>query len=995
VRYRILGGLDVSTRGRRVDLSAPRDRVVLATLLLEPNRVVPVTRLVDAVWGTAAPTTARAQIQTCVSRLRRIVDDDVIRTEPAGYTVEATPADLDTLAFTQLVAQARAAVADGDLPLAQERFRAALGLWRGPALAGIDSAALVASATALDEQRSAAVEDCFDVELRLGLEGKLVGELTELVERHPLRERLCGQLMTALFRVGRQADALAMYRRTRDVLRSELGLEPGTELQELHQRILAGDPVLHSPPAGPPAAPAPCCLPRDVADFSGRRQEVAELVGAVPDDLDDQGDHVARPMILTVDGMAGIGKTALAVHVAHRVAGRYPGGQLFVDLHAHSDRPPVTSDEALGLLLGQLGVDPARLPAALDERIGRWRSEVASRRILLVLDNAVDTAQVAPLLPGASASLTIVTSRRRLCGLDAVRPVSLDVLSHADAAQLLARTIGARAVADRAATADVAELCGRLPLALRLAAARLTHRPTWTVLDLVDRLGRAEPPPVDLTVEGRSVSAAFGLSYRQLAPPEQRLFRLLGLHPAGTFGVPAAAALADAPLDEADRLLEWLVDAHLVEEPAAGRYRLHDLLREYAAGLAEVDPERTAAQRRLLQYYLHATAAATATWEQPESRDGLDFGPASPWAPALPGRADGQAWLDVEWPNVVAATKLADALGWHRHTCLLTRVLWIYLFLRVLNDISLDLHQRALGAAQALGDVALTAMTHNYLASAYALLGQWWVAVDHLEQALGGRRALADRSGELVTLVNLVGAYCQRGPYQRAIEYGERALTLAATLDIQSARVMTHVGNALRLLGRYDEAVAVQRHAIALTRNTDTFDSGRSLSELGIIRQQLGQHRLAVDHLTRSVALKRQASFHTGACETMSFLGVSLVAVGRAEEGMARLREALAEARRTGERVTVIHCLTNLAGALCSTGDLAAAEALYTEAVEVAEGSRDRYGLARGHAGIARACEAADPDRARRHLRLALVLFEELGTPERHDVAARLAATGR
>ncbi|GAB3839871.1 NB-ARC domain-containing protein [Dactylosporangium cerinum] len=436
--------------------------------------------------------------------------------------------------------------------------------------------------------------------------------------------------------------------------------------------------------------------------------------------------------MLSIDGMAGVGKTSLAVHVAHRVAGRYPDGRLFLDLRAHSDQPPLPPHDALGVLLAHLGVPPARVPADPDDRVARWRSELAGRRVLLVLDNAADAAQVLPLLPGSSACLVIITSRRRIAGLDGVRPVSLDVLSAVESRRLITAVVGARAAADPAATAEVARLCGHLPLALRLAAARLAHRPSWSVADLADRLRRAHPAAVDLAVDGRSPQAAFELSYRQLPPAAQRLFRLLGVHPAGELSMRVVAALADLPAGDTDALLAQLVDAHLLNEPVAGRFRLHDLLREYATHLAGTDPEHDPATRRMLDYYLQATAAATRVWESNRDRDPVDFTDVGPHVPTFTDMIDTRRWLDLELANVVAAAHLADRLGWHRHTVLLPRALWGYLFRNSMNDVSLDLHRRALAAAEALHDADLIAMTHNYLASAHARGGDLTSAAAHL-----------------------------------------------------------------------------------------------------------------------------------------------------------------------------------------------------------------------------------------------------------------------
>ncbi|MGA5303369.1 BTAD domain-containing putative transcriptional regulator [Nucisporomicrobium flavum] len=428
MQFGILGPLSVTDAGREVGITAGRDRTVLAVLLLHAGRIVAVDQLIDAVWGEAPPATARGQLQTCVSRLRRLLPPGAILTNPAGYGVTVAADELDAIVFEQRVARARA-MAGRDPDGTGELYRAALALWRGPALAGVDSPAVRRGAAVLDEQYGAALEDRIDLELVAGREGDLVPELTGLVEQHPLRERLRAQLMLALHRVGRQSDALAEFRRARDLLHDELGIEPGTTLQDLHRRILTGE-VLPVARARPDVTPVRC-LPRTVGDFTGRDEEMERLLKAA-----------ARTNLLALDGMAGSGKTTLALRVAEILADGYPDAQLFLDLQGHSEGKPLTPDEALLALLRQLGVDAERVPSDLDGRAAVWRSELAGRRALVILDNAASSAQLTRLLPASPTCLTVVTSRRRLTGLDGAHPESLQVLAEADAVELLGRIVG-------------------------------------------------------------------------------------------------------------------------------------------------------------------------------------------------------------------------------------------------------------------------------------------------------------------------------------------------------------------------------------------------------------------------------------------------------------------------------------------------------------------------------------------------------------------------
>ncbi|WP_432824339.1 BTAD domain-containing putative transcriptional regulator [Dactylosporangium sp. CA-092794] len=984
MRYRLLGPLEVEVAGRRLEISAARDRVLLVMLLLQPNRVVTLPRLVDAVWGDAAPVTARAQLHTCVSRLRRQLPG-TIHTDTAGYRAVVADDELDTLVFAQLVADGRAAMAAGELHTARKHLRDALELWRGPALAGVDSPSVQAAAVALEERHHAALEDCLDVELQLGLQAELISQLTGLAEQHPLRERLHGQLMTALARVGRTADAIAVYLRLADALDEQLGLAPGAPLQELYRGLLQPQPA--PPPAAAavpsrPAAPAPTpwTLPRDIADFSGREDLVARLAaaGAGRDDL---------PVVLTVDGMAGVGKTSLAVHVAHLAADRYPDGRLFVDLRAHSERPPVAAHDAVGLLLRHLGVDAEVIPADPDERVARWRSELAQRRMLVVLDNAADPGQVAPLLPGASASLVIITSRRRLGGIDGAHSVSLDVLDDTAAARFVATVVGERAEQDPHATAEVVRLCGGLPLALRLAAARLAHRPSWSVADLAERLRQANPAPIDLTVDGRSPHAAFDLSYRQLDEPARRLFRLAGLHPSGEFGMRAAAALADRPIRDTDELLGRLVDAHLLIEPVAGRFRLHDLLREYAAQLAAADPERDAATRRMLDFYLQSTAEATRPWEHGRRRGPLDGAQLLPSVPRFADTAATRRWLDLEIGNLVGATQLADRLGLHRHTCLLTRALWSYLFRNSMNDVSIDLHRRALAAAETLRDDDLQAMTHNYLASAYARAGYQDEAAQHLtrivEHPVWGNRAKT----------NLAAVYQFSGRLGEALDLLEASLrAIYPNEAVVFGGQWSCLATVLRLLGRTGEALASARNTIAAGRvggAPQLITSG--VLELGLIRQRLGRHRLAVlllgwiaDHPSPEIG-------PAAPCEARSHLGLSLIALGDVGEGLRLLHAAQEQAEHL-DPYTACLAANNLGAGLHAIGRLDDAKLQHAVALERAMRSGYRYEQARAYHGLG-LC-TTEPRLARQRLQTALDLYDAMGITERDDVAASLRALG-
>jgi DNA-binding SARP family transcriptional activator/tetratricopeptide (TPR) repeat protein len=579
VEFRVLGPLQVWHDGQRVSLGGSQPEKALAALLLAGDQVVPLDAMIAALWDGEPPPTAKHQVHKLIAGLRRRIPGS-IETDGRGYKIRLIEAALDAATFTELASVP-------SIP----NLTAALQLWRGPALAGIDSRALQATAASLNERRLAATETLIDLRLAAGQAADVATELPALIAMQPFRERLRGQLMVALYRCGRQAEALSVYAETRTLLTEELGVEPGPGLIRLHRQVLSADPALD------PAAPR--TLPYDLSDFSGRRADLDRLLSAA--------DTI---VINAIDGMAGIGKTALAVHAAHRLANRYPDGQLFCDLHAHTPgAQPVEPEAALEMLLRMLGIPAAAIPEGLEQRAARWRTELARRRVLVVLDNAASATQVRPLLPGAPQCLALITSRRRLGVIEGATVISLDVLPADDALDLLGAVAGrARVAAEAAAAAEVVGLCGHLPLAIRIAGTRLAQRSTWTVASLAHRL-RAETDRLsELTLGDRGVGPAFALSYAHLSAAEQRTFRLLGLHPGADFDRYSAAALADVSPARAEALLEALVDAHLLQPSAAGRYTFHDLLREYAHGLARADGDEPLA--RLHDYYLAAATAA-------------------------------------------------------------------------------------------------------------------------------------------------------------------------------------------------------------------------------------------------------------------------------------------------------------------------------------------------------------------------------------------------
>ncbi len=592
----ILGPLEVTGVRGQVPLPAPRHQTVLAMLLLEANRVVPVERLVDAVWDENPPSTSKAQIQICVSALRRLLAEagmpKAIVTRVPGYQFQCADARLDVQEFERLEVAARLAASERRLTDAAKAFDEALALWRGEPLAGVNSRVVRAAATRLEEHRLAVLEEQIDVRLHLGYHNELIGELMELVSEHPLRERLRGQLMVALYRAGRRAEALEVYRTAHRTFVDELGLEPGDELRQLERAILSGDSSvgisaealqIHIKPSTARPATVPRMLPPDIADFTGRR----DLVKKLSEHLSGRGwQQKARMAVATIGGMAGVGKTSLAIHVAHRLCDAFPDGQLYAKLDGATNRT-VSSSQVLARFLRMLGVRDADIPEGIEERSEIYRTRMANRRVLVLIENPASEQQLLPLLPGSPSCAVIVTSRLRLTGLPGAFHVDVDVLDVDDATRLLTDTVGAERInAERDRVLELVNTCGRLPLALRIAAARLAARPHWSVAELAERLADEGRRLDELVHDGLAVRASIALTYNSLSQPAKSLLQLLSMLEVADFPAWVALPLLEVEDDQADDLVERLVDTRMLEvqRSAVGvtRYRFHELVRAYA-----------------------------------------------------------------------------------------------------------------------------------------------------------------------------------------------------------------------------------------------------------------------------------------------------------------------------------------------------------------------------------------------------------------------------
>ncbi|MFD6888180.1 BTAD domain-containing putative transcriptional regulator [Streptomyces sp. NPDC059957] len=957
MRFTILGPVEALAPGSEAPGLAPRHRAVLAYLLLHAGVAISTDRLIDAMWGPLAPDSARAQIQTTIAAIRRMLRaseaDGMLATRPAGYVITTEPGQLDLDEFTSLTASA-AAVSDepGD---AVDRIRAALALWRGEPLADVTAHYVQSARARLNGQLLAAVERLAELDLARGRHEDLIDELSVHAAANPLRERLCCQLMLALHRDGRQTDALEVARTFRATLADQQGLDPGHAFGKLEQDILRDAPDLR-PPVTAPAKPPQGTnfLPYDVPDFTGREGELDGLIRLW------SGNNGGVVTISAIDGMAGVGKTTLAVHAGHRLADHFPDGQLFVDLQAHTaGQAPLDAGAALEILLGQLGVPTQQIPASVADRAALWRSELAGRRVLAVLDNALGADQVRQLLPGSSRALILITSRRRLTDLDGAHALSLDVLPAADALELFTAIVGQRAADEPLAVLDVLQLCGFLPLAVRIAAARLHHRPRWTVAYLADRLRDQRRRLSELATTERGVAAAFTLSYEQLTADQQRMFRLLGLQPGRDISPEAASALADLPLDDAETLLEDLLDAHVLSQHQLGRYTFHDLLREHALATAAAQ-EPPGAQRealdRLFHHYLH-TACAAIDHLYPEGKNRRPRVPA-PKTPAWPPRDEAEAiiWLDGERANLMASAQYAAEYDWLPHVGQLAATLHRYLLGHAHQADALVLNGLALRAARLSGDTAAEARTLIDRGQVHF----WW-----------------------------------HGDYEQAAEHFRQALDLARGIGDQglAASALAALGTVSTRRREYDRAHDQCAQSLALFRELgDRGGEARCLTDLGIVHERQGRYEDAHEHHRQSLLAYRETGSRIGETVVLNNIGLLYQRQGRYDEARHHHRQALDLSRRFDFPGDEAESLNALAEAARSTGDLAQAAAEHHAALTIARECSYRPEQARAHNGLAHVHrDLGRIDLAHDHARQALDLYTALAVPEADEIRTFLA----
>ena len=952
MRLGVLGPLSVADdAGREILVAAARQRALLAVLLVRANRAVSTDELVELVWDGAPPPTGMRTVRSYMARLRHALGPAVaarIVTRDPGYLCRVATDEMDMLHFEALCARGREALRAREWAKTARATADALGLWRGTPLLDVPSQALRDQIVPrLEQLRVQALEDRITAELALGRHDGVVPDLREAIATHPLHEHFHTQLMVALARAGRQAEGLAAYRQAREMLVEQLGVEPGPELRRTHERILAGDAGLVTPASPEPVVlpvqshtVVPRQLPAAPEHFIGRDIELDQLAAFA------QGSDPASSTVVisAIDGMAGIGKTALAVHTAHRLAEKFPDGQLFLDLRGYTQgHPPRTAEEALSWLLGALGVPPQSIPADGEQAAALYRQRLSATRTLIVLDNAASEAQVRPLLPGSGSCLVLVTSRRRLKGLDDAHSLSLDLLPPPDAVALLRAVAGpGRIPADDPLAGKIARLCGYLPLALRISGALLRHRPAWSLEHLAELL-RDQRQRVSVLSDGdRELAGVFDLSYANLQAPHQRLWRSLGLVPGPDLDAYAAAALVQVEPAAATGLLENLVDHNLLNAYAPGRYRLHDLLRAHARALA-TDPEfeREAALDRLLHYYAHTAQSASiliARYPRPQPD-----GPAPAHRPTLTEQDAARTWLRTERPDVEAAYAHACTYGLDGHAIALAAGLANILRTDGPFTRAREIHQTAAEMAERLSHPAAHANALIDLGLVRQLTGNYPEADDAYNQALELFHALGHRYGEALALANLGCVRHLIGDYPGAGDALTRALELYRALGHR-------LGNA------------------------------GAVAELGYVRFLTGDYPEAVDALAQALELYRALGHRQGEATALTYLGRVRFLTGdfpRAGDALARATEIL---RALGDRGNEAVALNDYAAVLAATGQRAHALALYRQALAVHRELNKPDDEAVSLEGIAE-CHLAtgDPTQGTAHLHDALEIYQRLG----------------
>jgi DNA-binding SARP family transcriptional activator/tetratricopeptide (TPR) repeat protein len=925
LRVGVLGPVTAWRDALEIPARQPRQLAVLGVLAMRANRVVSRGELVDAVWGDQPPASAEGGIYTYVAGLRRVLEPDrprgagdrprrtpaaVLVTAGGGYMLRLDPDCLDADCFEQALGRVRGLRAAGDVAGAASAVDQALALWRGPAFSGVPGPFAEAERQRLGELRTAAAEERADLLLAQARPVEAVAELTALAAEFPLRERARGLLMIALYRSGRQAEALQVFHDVRDRLAEELGIDPGAELAHVHQQVLGMDPALDGPAEPPrsqpatvappaPEAPAPAQVPPDAAGFVGRTAELYWLRDMLPAGEPDQdGEQDAavsgEPAVAIVTGTAGVGKTTLAIRFARQVAPHFRDGQLYANLRGFDPSgAPTEPEAALRGFFEALGVPAPRVPGSLEQQTALFRSLLDGKRMLLLLDNARSTEQVRPLLPGSPGCMVVITSRTQLTGLvaaEGARPLSLDLLSTAEARELLNHRMGTeRVAAEPTAASELVEQSARLPLALSVTCARAVTRPGAALADLAaelrDARGRLDALETDdVTTDLRAV---FSWSYQRLSARAAQMFRLLGLHPGPDISAAAAASLAGTAVPTARSALTELTRASLLTEDKSGRFGCHELLRAYAAERAAADEtadEREAARCRLLDHYVR-TALAGSSRLYP-GRTQVQPPPGKPHVTpeVFTSYEAVLAWFAAE-SRVLHGVHAMAAESGRDDYCWTLAWYWSPLLQRrgQVGEVA-TLMRRSLESALRLRDPVALAHVHYELGYLSGRLGDYAEGHAHLPRALELFRMLGDRVNIAQVEHGLAFLLDQQGRYAEALEHAMAALRLRRLLADPAVVAYSEngVGWLYAHLGQYAEALRHCGHALALHRESGSRSGAAdTLDSIAYVYEQLADHEQALAHYEQALDIYRNIGDLDNESRSLIQLGDVQLAAGQ------------------------------------------------------------------------------------------------------------------
>jgi DNA-binding SARP family transcriptional activator/tetratricopeptide (TPR) repeat protein len=953
IEFNILGPPELVVEGHEnIDVS-PQQWCVLVSLLMTPNLSVPTEVLIDRLWGEDPPPKARPTIRSYIWRIdhalsRAQMQGGVqVNRQAHGYALEIDPNDIDLHRFRSLKRQSDALAESGEVRRAAKRLRDAEAIWRGGALAGLSGDWIARMRDSLEEERRTVVAHRIELELQLGRHAELLAELAELTERHPLDEGLAAQRMCALFRAGRQADALRAFREIRARLAAE-GVSPTPELSRLHQRILQHDPELAITPvyrrAGQESQPN--TLPPDISDFVGRAEEIQLLSeeAAAPD---------SAPTLKIIEGMGGIGKTALAVHVGHKVIRRYPDAQLFISFRTNEQsREPLDQENALRYLLAMLDVPAARIPGTLPERAELWRAELACRRAVIILDDVAGPDQIRHLLPDLGDCLVIVTCRQRHQDWGQAGNLPLRGLAEDDAASLFARIVGREAGGDSDHVAQMSRWCAGLPLAIRLAASRVRSGVVANLRDLLDELDEPTGGQGHGSEVSNRIEAVFDFSYYRLTAGVQRFFRYVGASPCCDITVASGAVLAGTTLAESRAALKALSEHYLLEETSPGRFGFHSLIRTFAATrFAREEPESEIrhAVGQLADYYIRSVERANRLRDADRREDSVTDDGQPPRAALMQTPEAAGAWLESEWSNALRVAAHCAKHEWKQRCADLVHALAEFLDTSGHWDDALAAQLMALQASRDLDDHRRAARAAFDLSLTNLRTGNGEAALQHATWAAEDFGKLGDKWGQAAALdrIGIVHWYAAR--YRESLAYHQEALDIDRGIGnlAGSAKALRNAGIALGSLGRHSEEMSYLNQALDIYRRSDDLrGQAITLNNIGRIQYYRGHHRDAM----QSYQASREIFLHIGAKQYLTLVDHNIGRIyqykGNYGAALGMYRRALVTYRSLGDLLHQAYALADIGSIYQCTGRFDEALAHHEKAASVADKVCDRYAYA-------------------------------------------------